>query len=213
MRTFRCLSLRVFLPLLTLAITGCPPSTTPPPPGGVTVSGRVVLPEGVTADGMQVLSAAGSGAVSAAGDFAVALTAPNRPSLLLVKDNADKVILFGFMNSAGGTTTVSARESVVALLFLGLSGYTLPPDVQEALLGLINQQPVVGTLTEMLEGLMLVNPGVLSDGDASFDAALAAAVTDLRALPGPSSKTVRQNREIGPPLGSLTVFQQTQSGI
>lgn len=87
------------------------------------------------------------------------------------------------MSKAGGTTTVSPRDAVVALLFLGLEGYSLPTEFQQSLLGLIDQQPVVNTLTETLTTLMAGNPHVLADGDAEFEGAVRAALPDLRASP------------------------------
>ena len=89
------------------------------------------------------LNGAGNGQIDpTTGAVTLSLLSSQTPGLTLVQDASGSVVLAGFVNSVGGSATISVKDTAVALLFFGVAGYRLPYQDQQALLDTIAKQAV-----------------------------------------------------------------------
>ena len=186
--------------LAALGVEGCGGGGSSAGAGGgsqtQTVRGVVKLPPGFSLKltDLSIDNAAASTPLSASAMFS-AQVQPTVPSLVLLRHNSDRGVMFGFVDPTSATITIDAQAQAVALLYLALDGYTIPVENKREVLGLIASHPSIGPLTAAVNARLAADPFAFEDGDAQLGAALQTAFNAIKA-------SSRAGRSITTPSGS-----------
>lgn len=155
-------------------------------------SGRVVLPTGVTIPLSQltVTTAIAAAAVSADGTFTVPVLGSG-PVIVDAEDSSGVTVLMGYADAAssgspqaGGKGEISATQTAIALLFLGIGAWDISPVNWQAIRDAIAQSPEATQLASVISTRMAADTEALSDGDAQV---LSAVSKNASALGPPAS--------------------------
>jgi len=141
------------------------------------VSGRVTLPPGVVSpmSSFKVSTSTADVQPSDDGSFSAEVLF-RTPTLMQVFDDADRLVLLGFVNpDAIEPPQINARSTAVAMLYLSIGGWLTFPDSLQNILDLIEQSPATTELTTAIETGLAANIGALEDGDESLLTAIEAA--------------------------------------
>lgn len=172
-----------------LGLAGCSSGTptspvTPPPPspgtipdGFQAVTGTVSLPAGsalkLTDLSVDILTQAVP--VSSAAGFTVGIS-PSGPSLALLLDATGNGVLMSMFDPGSATFSISSRTTAVALLYIGLDGYMLPPGASSQVLTLLQADPAVPALDGILAQAIAADPYALANNAPTVGPALSQAI-------------------------------------
>lgn len=169
-------------------------------------TGKVELPTGVNLalTDLQLVSAEGAAEIAADGTVTPTLPGLER-YLTQVVDSSDRIILFGYAQSAGSTPLpINAKSTAVALLYFALGAWTLPGDLARGdVIRELNfsYNEIVDELTATIEDAMRDNSRAINDGDERVISAVVAARDEILAsADGPIAKVVKDHAKIGPNL-------------
>ncbi|MGC4043082.1 MAG: hypothetical protein QM758_04695 [Armatimonas sp.] len=150
--------------------------------GSTSLEGRraiVQLPAGVALNltDLMVEIGQGSASVDTSGVFIARVPVTDLPSMALVRDQAGRGVLMGFLPAEGnGLTTLSAA---VALLYYALGGFMLPENARRSLVNLLESDAASIALAGVISRRMVANPYVLEADDAEINVAVKAAYDTL----------------------------------
>lgn len=140
------------------------------------MSGKLVLPPGLTADMLEVIGAGPVGTLAA--DGFTTLVQKDAPSLVTLLDaTTGELVLWSMFDPATSTNELSAQSSAEAILFMALGGTSLAKDDRKALLDEIRASSRTTTLAAALTTALQSNPHALAQPDAALKSAISAAAS------------------------------------
>jgi hypothetical protein len=159
-----------------LLLAGCGGSD----PGGSaktqSMSGKLVLPPGVTADMLEVVGAGPAGTL-AADSFTTAVQR-DVPSLVsLLHATTGDLVLWSMFDPSGSGNELSARSSAEAILFMALGGTSLSLDDRKALLDEIRGSSRTATLAAAIDAELQSDPYALGKASGALKTAVSAAAS------------------------------------
>ncbi|MBI5794492.1 hypothetical protein HZA87_05455 [Candidatus Uhrbacteria bacterium] len=136
------------------------------------LSGQVAIPDGVSADDLQVQTIMGDAAVSADGAFAT--SGVNTRQLLFVNDADGNSRYMGFV-SPEASEEINAQSTATILLFFALGGVYLPGESWEEAFSQIEAFVSGSELEDTVESLSSTDPTYLTDDNEILATALTSA--------------------------------------
>ena len=180
----------------------------------VTETGSVTLPAGsaLSLPTLRVSGCLGETAIGANGAFRIQEPGAS-PALATVITVDGAPILYGFVNGAGGSNTIDASSTAVAMLFYALPAFTMLRDAWPETLALLAADANTATLAQVIATRVAASPRAIADGDATIIAAVNAALAGIRGSATFTRLTRAAGRETPLLLQYTTDPGTTQSGV
>ncbi|HET8985607.1 MAG TPA: hypothetical protein VFN03_07590, partial [Trueperaceae bacterium] len=108
------------------------------------------------------------------GSFSVEMT-DEGVGLVAVADASGQVVLLGYVDTTADDTEVSSRSTAMAMLYFALGGLFREGELQERMVELLTDDPIVDDLATELEVMLAADPAAIADGSEELVEAVLAA--------------------------------------
>lgn len=187
--------------------------------GATNVTGTLVIPPGLAAAELRVITLGGVTTPDAA-SFTGSVSNDGPTWATVIHEPTGKLVAFGLLDKTTGTYAINPAACAEALIFMSLGGMVYPADGRKALLDTIKGSSATGTLAGVIDTLQATDPFALETSSATLVNALAVAANGIN-LPSASPAKMAITRDTGLPkqlliepstdVDGITVVQATDS--
>ncbi|HET8985428.1 MAG TPA: hypothetical protein VFN03_06695, partial [Trueperaceae bacterium] len=154
---------RLALVMVAAVLAACGGAPPPDPADDFIASGTVILPPGspLTLTDLRALGPYSASDLDTDGSFSVEMT-DEGVGLVAVADASGQVVLLGYVDTATDGTDVSSRSTALAMLYFALGGLFREAELQERMVELLADDPIVDDLATELEVMLAADPAAIA---------------------------------------------------